>query len=64
MTREEVQDKAKRLGATIRTAVNSHTDFLVVGEGAGSVKVQKAKQLQVQVVEEKEFREALKLLNL
>ena len=43
-TRTEIQDKILSLGATPQSAVSKTTDYLIVGEKAGS-KLAKAQQL-------------------
>ena len=51
---------AKTNGAKILSTISKNTDFLIVGEKAGS-KAQKAKLLGVKTINEKEF--ILKLIN-
>lgn len=58
MTRQEAKEKIRKLGGEISESVSKNTDFLVLGKDPGS-KYQKAKQLGVKIIEEKEF---LKLL--
>ena len=53
-TRTEIQDKILSLGATPQSAVSKTTDYLIVGEKAGS-KLAKAQQLGVPVLTEEEF---------
>ena len=54
MTRTEAQQKARELGADVNDSVSKNTDIVVVGENPGS-KADKAKQLDVKVLSEKEF---------
>lgn len=54
MTRPEAQQKARELGADINDSVSKNTDFVVVGANPGS-KADKAKQLGVKILSEKEF---------
>jgi len=56
MTRDEAQARAEQLGAKTSKSVSKKTDFVVVGEDAGS-KAAKATELGVRVLSEAEFRE-------
>lgn len=53
-TRTEIQDKILSLGAIPQSAVSRTTDYLIMGEKAGS-KLTKAQQLGVPVLTEEEF---------
>ena len=53
-TRTEIQDKILSLGATPQSAVSKTTDYLIVGEKAGS-KLAKAQQLGLPTLTEEEF---------
>ncbi len=53
-SRDSIHDRIKELGGRAASSISSNTDFLVAGENAGS-KLNKAKQLGVQVVTEDEF---------
>lgn len=57
-TRTEIQDKILSLGATPQSAVSKTTDYLIVGEKAGS-KLTKAQQLGVPTLTEEEFEEMI-----
>jgi DNA ligase (NAD+) len=54
MTREEATDALERLGAKVSGSVSKKTSLLVAGEEAGS-KLEKARQLGVEVLTEAEF---------
>jgi len=54
LSRDEAKYLAKTNGAKILSTVSKNTDFLIVGEKAGS-KAQKAKLLGVKTINEKEF---------
>lgn len=54
MTREEAKQKIESLGGTVGSSVSKNTDYLVVGEEAGS-KLDKAKKLGIATLSEKEF---------
>jgi len=56
MTREEAQALARRLGGHPATSVSKNTDYLVCGADPGS-KYDKAKQLGVKIIGEKEYLE-------
>lgn len=56
MTRDEAQARAEQLGAKTSKSVSKKTDFVVVGEEAGS-KAAKAAELGVRVLSEAEWRE-------
>jgi len=54
MSRPEAKAKAEALGANVAGSVSSKTDFVVVGEDAGS-KAKKAQELGVKVLSEDEW---------
>lgn len=55
MARPEAKARAEALGAKVTESVSKKTDFVVVGEDAGS-KAKKAAELGVRVLSEQEFR--------
>ena len=57
-TRDGIQEKLISLGAHPGSAVSKSTDYLIVGEKAGS-KLAKAQQLGVATLTEQEFEEML-----
>lgn len=57
-TRDEIQMKITSLGAKAASSVSKKTDYLIVGEKAGS-KLAKAQQLGVTILTEQEFEEML-----
>jgi DNA ligase (NAD+) len=59
MTREEAKEAIERLGGKVTGSVSSKTDYVVVGEEAGS-KLQKAKELGVSLLQEDAFIQLLK----
>ena len=60
MTREEASGRIKAAGGKVTGSVSSKTDYLVAGENSGS-KLQKARQLEVEVIDETGLIEMLSL---
>lgn len=58
-TREEAKDMIRKQGGNVASSVSKKTSFVLAGENAGS-KLQKAQELGVRVINEKEFVELLK----
>jgi DNA ligase (NAD+) len=54
MTRDEAKEKLRKLGADVSSSVSKKTYAVVAGEEAGS-KLDKAEELGVKVMTEKEF---------
>lgn len=59
MTRNEAKSQLETLGASITSSISSKTDFLIAGEKAGS-KLEKAKSLGVEIMDETRFVAFLK----
>ena len=54
ISRDEAKHLAKEVGAKILSAVSNNTDYVIVGEKAGS-KAKKAIQLKLNILSEKVF---------
>ena len=54
MTRDQAADIIRTLGGNVVSAVSKNTDYLVVGENAGS-KLEKARELGIRILSEKDF---------
>lgn len=59
MTRDKAKDRLIALGAKVSSSVSKNTAYVVVGENPGS-KYDKARELGVEIIDEKEF---LKIIN-
>ena len=59
-TREEARDLIERLGGRVTGSVTKKTDFLLLGKEPGS-KYQKAKDLNIKIIEEEDFKKMLQL---
>src|SRR6266480_683084 len=58
MTREEASSKIEALGGHVSGSVSKKTDYVLAGAEAGS-KLEKANELGVRVIDEKDFRKLL-----
>lgn len=54
-SREELQEQARSLGATVQSSVNSKTNYLVCGAKVGASKTTKAQELGVTVISESDY---------
>ena len=59
LSRDEAKARARLAGARIASSVSKNTDYVVLGEDAGS-KAAKAAELGVKTLDEKEFLKLLK----
>lgn len=57
--RDEAKDKIRELGGDVSSSISKETDYVVVGSEPGS-KYEKAKQLKIKMLTEKEFLDMLK----
>jgi len=58
-TREEIEELITRHGGHAASSVSKKTDYVVAGENAGS-KLDKAKQLGIEIISENEFEKLIK----
>ena len=58
MSRDEAKEKIRSLGGSASSSVSSKTDYVVVGENAGS-KLDEAKKLGVKILSEEDFKNLL-----
>jgi len=61
MTRDEAKAMAISAGAKVSASVSSKTDFVVLGENAGS-KAKNALNLGIKTIDEKEFKQMLEII--
>ena len=54
LTREQAQDRIRELGGDVSSSVSKETDYVVAGSSPGS-KYDKAKELGIKIIDEKEF---------
>lgn len=59
MTRNQVVERIRSLGGSISESVSKMTDYLIAGDNPGS-KLEKAKELNVKIIREKEFMGIIK----
>lgn len=57
-SRSDIEDKIKKAGGTVSSQVSKRTDYLIVGQDAGS-KLTDAKNLDINIISEQEFIELL-----
>jgi DNA ligase (NAD+) len=59
MTRNEIKERVIRMGGTVTGSVSKKTDFVIVGEDAGS-KLTKAQDLKIPIIGEDQLKDILK----
>lgn len=57
--RDEIRELIKKLGGRVSFSVSKKTDFVIVGENPGS-KFEKAKKLDLKIINEEEFKKLIK----
>ncbi len=60
MTRDKAKEKIRFLGGIISESVSKKNDFVVAGENAGARKYNKARELGIKIINEKQFLEIIK----
>ena len=60
-TRQQIEKMVEEHGAKLVSSVSKKTDFIVAGENMGPSKLQKAQELSIRIINEKEFLEMLEL---
>jgi len=59
-TRDQMQARARELGAQVQTAVSGKTAYLVCGENVGATKLAKAAKVGAQVISEADYLQLIK----
>ena len=59
-SRDDMKNNAEALGAKAQDAISSTTNLLVCGESVGNKKLEKAKKLSVNILNEKEYLSLIK----
>ena len=62
MSRDEAKQKLNNLGAIVSSSVSKNTDYVIVGEQPGS-KAKKAKELNIPIINESEWIEIIKIID-
>ncbi len=62
MSRDEAKQKLNNLGAKVSSSVSKNTDYVIVGDQPGS-KAKKAKELNITIVNENEWIEIIKSID-
>ena len=60
MVRDQAKEKIRFLGAKIQNTVSKKINFLVAGREPSEIKIKKAKELDIKIINEKEFLEKIK----
>ena len=61
MTRAEAKNLAIMAGAKVSSSVSNKTDFVIMGNDAGS-KAKVAEKLQITILNEKDFKDRLEII--
>ena len=54
-SREELKDKILHLGGTISSSISKNVDLIISGENPGPIKIEKANELGLKIISEKDF---------
>jgi DNA ligase (NAD+) len=60
-TRQQIEAMVEEHGAKLVSSVSKKTDFIVAGENMGPSKLQKAQELSIRIINEKEFLEMIEI---
>ncbi len=60
LSRDQIADRVRQLGGVFQMTVSQDTDYLVIGEKAGSSKLSKAKEYNIEVINQAQLEELLK----
>ena len=58
-SRQQATNLLESLNAQVTTSVSKNTDYVILGENAGS-KLQRAQELGVKIIQEEEFYDIIK----
>ena len=62
MSRDEAKQKLNNLGAKVSSSVSKNTNYVIVGDQPGS-KAKKAKELKIPIINENEWIEIIKTID-
>jgi len=54
-SREELKDKILHLGGTVSSSISKNVDLIISGENPGPIKIEKANELGLKIISEKDF---------
>ena len=54
--RDQIKKEIEKLGGTVVGSVSSKTDFLITGDNPGTAKVQKARELGTDIINEEQLK--------
>ena len=54
-SREELKDKILNLGGTVSSSISKNVDLIISGENPGPIKIEKANELGLKIISEKDF---------
>lgn len=60
LSRDQIADRVRQLGGVFQMTVSQDTDYLVIGEKAGGSKLSKAKEYNIEVINQAQLEELLK----
>ena len=54
-SREELKDRILDLGGTVSSSISKNVDLIISGENPGPIKIEKANELGIKIISEKDF---------